>query len=567
MRIVLIIFASVALASLANAATVSLEFRHIWKDEPLPVPSGEIRTSAGEEIRITRLSYLLSDVLLKPSNSNEENRFAFVDADATTVTNFYLGNIENGEYSELQFHVGLDAETDNADPSQFGPTHPLNPVVNNLHRTLPRGYTFLSLEGRTGESGFSYQLGTPRNRVLVSLPLKLKLEDSARVVVDFHLDRLLDKLKTQDQSSTHSREGDPLAEKLQQLLVGAFSIREVQIGAEGQKATAAPGISQIGEAYEFKSIPGFPAPDLPADFPLTNERVALGKELFHEPGLSRTFDISCATCHSYAAGFSDNDRFSFGVDRRTGTRQSMTLFNLAWKEEFFWDGRAGSLREQALMPIQDHLEMDEKLENVVRKVGRRRNYQRLFETAFGDPEVTPERIGIAIEQFVMTLTSGDSKFDRAMRGEEQLTELEQRGFELFNTEFDPKREIRGAGCFHCHGGPFFTDYKFHDNGLKPTEVNDIGRAKVTEKETDAYKFSTPTLRNIAITQPYMHDGRFATLEEAVAHYAGGVHRNPNLNPNLARHPDGGIPLSEKDQEALVAFLKTLTDKQYDWMKK
>ncbi|MEO6739706.1 MAG: cytochrome C peroxidase, partial [Chthoniobacteraceae bacterium] len=133
---------------------------------------------------------------------------------------------------------------------------------------------------------------------------------------------------------------------------------------------------------------------------------------------------------------------------------------------------------------------------------------------------------------------------------------EKRGFELFMTEFDPRTGQRGADCFHCHGGPLFSDHQFHNNGLAPSD--DTGRFRITKLESDRGKFATPSLRNVALTAPYMHDGRFATFEEVVEHYSTGMQRTPTLDPNLAKHPDAGIPFSTEDKRALVAFLKTLT---------
>jgi cytochrome c peroxidase len=189
------------------------------------------------------------------------------------------------------------------------------------------------------------------------------------------------------------------------------------------------------------------------------------------------------------------------------------------------------------------------------------DYRELFIAAFGSPEITPEKIGLAIESFVLTLTSFDSKFDRALKGETQLNEDEKRGFELFMTEYDPRREQFGADCFHCHGGPLFQSQTFANNGLD-SNFTDLGRAKITGKDSDHGKFSTPSLRNVALTAPYMHDGRFKTLEEVVEHYATGLKRSATLDPNLAKHPDGGVPLSAPDKRALVAFLQTLTDKRF-----
>jgi cytochrome c peroxidase len=302
----------------------------------------------------------------------------------------------------------------------------------------------------------------------------------------------------------------------------------------------------------------FPVPDLPRDNPLIGERVALGKALFQERALSRDGTISCASCHHSDAAFSDPQRISTGIDGRSGTRNAMPLFNLAWKSSFFWDGRAPSLRTQALMPIADHAEMDESLDRVCDKLAAISNYPALFAAAFGTPGIDAAKIGLALEQFMLTLTSYDAKFDRALRGKADFSDDEKRGFELFMTEYDPRTGQLGADCFHCHGGPLFSDHQFHNNGLE-ADAGDSGRQRVTGLHADIGKFSTPSLRNLARTAPYMHDGRFATLEEVVAHYSSGIHRTATLDPNLAKHPEGGLQLSPEDQRALVAFLKTLTE--------
>jgi cytochrome c peroxidase len=189
------------------------------------------------------------------------------------------------------------------------------------------------------------------------------------------------------------------------------------------------------------------------------------------------------------------------------------------------------------------------------------NYPALFAAAFGSPEITPEKIALGLENYLLTLTSFDAKFDRVLRGEEKFTPKEQRGFQLFSTEYDPRRGQFGADCFHCHGGPLFQSQGFANNGLDATFM-DTGREKVTGKAADAGKFAVPSLRNVALTAPYMHDGRFKTLEAVIEHYATGVKRSATLDPNLAKHPDGGVPLTADDKRALVAFLKTLTDAQF-----
>ncbi|NBY66033.1 MAG: cytochrome C peroxidase, partial [Verrucomicrobia bacterium] len=277
-----------------------------------------------------------------------------------------------------------------------------------------------------------------------------------------------------------------------------------------------------------------------------------------DPAFSRDNSISCLACHNPEKGFSDPRRLSIGIHGDPGTRNSMTLLNLAWKKSFFWDGRATSLRQQVLMPVQEHDEMDESLENVAKKLSSNSAYPPLFEKAFGSPKISPDRIALALEQFILTLTSYRSRFDLAMAGLTQLTPEEQKGYELFMTEFEPRMGQRGADCFHCHGGALFTDSQFHNNGLDASPA-DPGLRRVTGRESDAGKFSTPTLRNVAQTAPYMHDGRFKTLEEVIDHYSTGVQRSPTLDPNLSKHPAEGMQLSRSDKKALVAFLKTLTD--------
>src|SRR5438093_6457382 len=175
--------------------------------------------------------------------------------------------------------------------------------------------------------------------------------------------------------------------------------------------------------------------------------------------------------------------------------------------------------------------------------------------------MTADRTARALEQFLLTQVSCDSKFDRVIQGEAKFTDEEQRGFELFHTEYDPRREQFGADCFHCHGGPLFQSQNFANNGLD-SEFEDLGRYAATKREGDQGKFAVPSLRNVEVTGPYMHDGRFKTLEEVVEHYSTGVKRTATLDPNLAKHPDGGVPLSQADKQALVAFLKTLTDEPF-----
>lgn len=310
--------------------------------------------------------------------------------------------------------------------------------------------------------------------------------------------------------------------------------------------------------FPFRFSPALPRPQLPPDNPLTREGVELGRELFHDFRLSGNGSQSCASCHHPPLAFSDRRRFSVGAFGDIGKRQSMPLTNLAWKSSFFWDGRAPTLRRQVLMPIEDRTEMHASLPEIVRHLDDDEDYPAMFKAAFGSPRIDADRIARALEQFLLSIVSDDSKFDRSTRGEEVLTDEEKLGATLFNTEYDPARGLRGADCFHCHGGPLFRSTAFANNGLDGS-APDIGRMKVTKLEGDRGKFAVPSLRNVAITAPYMHDGRFATLEEVIDHYDHPLKRSATLDPNLAKHPAEGMKLTPEEKSALVAFLKTLTD--------
>jgi cytochrome c peroxidase len=290
--------------------------------------------------------------------------------------------------------------------------------------------------------------------------------------------------------------------------------------------------------------------------------VALGKRLFFDRRLSGDTTQACASCHRPEAAFSDHGHArSRGIDGLPGTRRTMPLFNLAWSGPYTWDGRRTRLRDQALAPVANTREMHASLSRVISRLQADHDYPALFARAFGDRQVTAARIGLAIEQYLFTLISADSKFDRASRGQAPFTDREKRGLLLFITEYDPARGRIGADCFHCHGGNLFSDYRYANNGLDAT-FRDRGRALVTHRDADLGKFKTPSLRNVAITGPYMHDGRFKTLEQVIDHYTSGVYRTATLDPNIAKHPDTGMVLSAADKRALVAFLKTLTDTRY-----
>ena len=317
----------------------------------------------------------------------------------------------------------------------------------------------------------------------------------------------------------------------------------------GQDAGVPPTPPPAPTPYELAVPAGFPAPTIPPDNPLTVEGIALGERLFADPILSVDSTIACASCHLPEHAFSDPRPFSQGVGGTT-SRHSMPLFNLLWSRSFFWDGRAASLEDQALEPVQRSVEMGEDWDRVVAKLERHAEYPALFARAFGDALIDRRRVVQAIAQFERTLISADSKYDRWLAGQAPFTPQEERGFLLFHTE--------AGDCFHCHVAPLFTDNEFHNTGLE-LDPPDEGLAALTGKRFDRGKFKTPTLRNVEYTAPYMHDGRFQTLEEVVAHYDAGFHRTVLTDPLLLVRPN--LDLNRADQDALVAFLKTLSDPQ------
>ena len=568
----LALLACVLLAHATQGATLEIAMRHTFGGEPLLLDSLRYENAARETLSFTRVSCLLSGFAIEREDGiwvEMPEHFAWMDA-AKRRTAFRLEGVPEGQYRALRFHLGPDAAANAGDPAKLAADHPLNANLNGLHWSWQGGYIFLAIEGHfrigNGElKGYAHHLARDPNRTRISLAAPLDLTHDAAVLLDFDLGTLLNAPRplsfAKDGTATHSRDGDPIAASLVANLPGAFRVTQVLSAAPAIRRPSPVKPLWLPEKftpYHFTMGGTFPIPELPRDNPLTEERVALGKALFNETALSRDNTLSCASCHVANFAFTDARRFSIGVRGQKGTRNSMPLTNLAWKTSFFWDGRAPTLRAQALMPIEDHTEMDETLDHVTAKLAAMKEYPPLFTAAFGSPEITAEKLGLAIEQFLLTLTSFNAKFDHALRGKAVLSEDEKRGFELFMTEFDPRTGQRGADCFHCHGGPLFSDHQFHSNGLIPND-GDTGRHRITKLESDRNKFATPSLRNIARTAPYMHDGRFATLEEVVAHYSTGVKRTPTLDPNLAKHPDGGLQLTAGDQRALVAFLKTLTD--------
>lgn len=308
----------------------------------------------------------------------------------------------------------------------------------------------------------------------------------------------------------------------------------------------------------------FPEPQIAGDNPLTREGVKLGRMLFYENMLSRTNTQSCASCHMQQFAFNDTAKFSLGVKHLPGKRNAMSVFNMAWNTNaFFWDGRAQLLRHQSLKPIQDPLEMDETLENIVAKLQASSTYRQQFRRAFGSTNIDTLLISKALEQFMNSIVSNQSKYDEYLAGRATLSPEEERGRFLFFTEYNPAfPAASGADCQHCHGGANFENDKYMNNGIDDdASASDIGRQEVTGLAGDKAKFKVPSLRNVGLTAPYMHDGRFRTLEEVVDHY-NLVKNSATLDPSfLQQLPNGGLQLSAADKSALVAFLHTLTDQQ------
>ncbi|RZK67508.1 MAG: cytochrome-c peroxidase [Pedobacter sp.] len=283
---------------------------------------------------------------------------------------------------------------------------------------------------------------------------------------------------------------------------------------------------------------------------MNNSGFLLGKTLFYDSRLSRNGRISCASCHQQSGAFSNlNTAISTGANNLKGTRNTPAIFNLAWQEEFMWDGRLNLLELVPVNAITSPKEMDNSMENVVKTLNQDSAYLRLFRQSFGDQVITQQRLLNALSQFTIMLISSNSKFDKVTRreGSAQFTEQEFSGYRLFL-----------AKCNGCHSAPLFTDRGYHNNGLD-LQYSDSGRDSLTHQLNDLAKFKTPSLRNVEITGPYMHDGRFKTLTQVLEHYNSGVKNHANLDPLLKNGDITGIKLGAAERENIIAFLKTLTD--------
>lgn len=284
---------------------------------------------------------------------------------------------------------------------------------------------------------------------------------------------------------------------------------------------------------------------------MTEDEFQLGRHLFYDPILSRDNTVSCASCHLQATGFTHVDHdLSHGIEGRIGTRNSLALMNLAWNTSFMWDGGINHIELQALAPITSSNEMDETLEHIVEKLNASKKYKTLFYKVHADSLITGQKTLLALTQFTVMLNSYNSKYDKYIRKEDdgEFTDQEKNGLMIFRNK-----------CASCHKEPLFTTDEFKNNGLSvDTTLNDYGRMHITQNANDSLKFKVPTLRNIQFTQPYMHDGRFETLQEVINHYTSEVQTSPTLADEL-KEP---ITLTHKEKVDVLVFLRTLTDTEF-----
>jgi cytochrome c peroxidase len=294
----------------------------------------------------------------------------------------------------------------------------------------------------------------------------------------------------------------------------------------------------------------FPAPVY--DFsgnPITKEGFLLGKKLFYDPILSVDNTISCGSCHQQFVAFAHADhKLSHGIDNKFGVRNSQALFNVIWNTTFFWDGGSNHIEVQPIGPITNPVEMDETVQNVVYKLSQRADYKSLFKAAFNADSITSQLMLKAIAQFMGAFVSASSKYDknRIDPVANPFTEDEKLGLTIFESK-----------CASCHVPPLFTDNSFRNNGLDEI-FSDSGRYLITNINSDMGKFKVPSLRNIELTYPYMHDGRFETLPQVLNHYSSEIKQSATLDQSLTNR----IPLNNTEKQQLIAFLKTLTDREF-----
>lgn len=300
----------------------------------------------------------------------------------------------------------------------------------------------------------------------------------------------------------------------------------------------------------FVVPPGFPEPVYAfKNNPLTEEGFELGKKLFYDGRLSKDGNFPCASCHQQFAAFANFDHdLSHGFNNQFTTRNAPGLFNMVWHKEMHWDGGINNIEVQPLAPITAPNEMAEDLNTVLQKLQKDSLYPSLFKSAFGDETINSQRMLFAIAQFVGSMVSADSKYDKMKKGQAVFNDAEKNGYQLFQ-----------AKCAGCHVEPLFTDFSFRNTGLPlASDLKDIGRMRITNKKEDSLKFKVPSLRNVMISFPYGHDGRFYSVRNVLDHYSDGVQDGPTVDPLVKNK----IPLTAIDKFYLTQFLYTLTDSAF-----
>lgn len=315
-------------------------------------------------------------------------------------------------------------------------------------------------------------------------------------------------------------------------------------------------IDEVNEAYYLNIPSNFP--ELKYNFPnnpLTHKGVELGRELFYDGRLSSNNQVSCAFCHEQKDAFTHHGHdLSHGVDDKIGRRNTPSIQNMAFVSEYFFDGASNNLEMLSIVPIHNELEMNETLPSIISKIETDPKYIKLFQLAFPDQKISSQNMLKALAQFMTVMISSNSKYDKYVRNESGVTFTsdEKKGLEIFKNK-----------CSNCHATDLFTDNSFRNNGLPPnSRLNDLGREEVSGAPQDRYKFKVPSLRNVALTAPYMHDGRFGSLQSVLNFYTNGVVDSETLDPSLKHGSQLGVVLTAEEKELLITFMQTLTDVEF-----
>lgn len=574
---------------------LEVRFRAVAGSEAIVADDLRYTNAAGNTFSVTKFEILLTRlVLVGPDGSTtpvaDVAGIDLLDADARTLAAI---GVDGGTYEALRFQWGVRAED-----NQLG-------FLDSSYDTWQwppmngGGYHCMRLEGlwRDTDADLAFRLHAgildrfgrvTDGSIELTVPLQQDVSgDGSAVALDVYVDVLSlmndpvidlsaawenqDECPLSDATCFLGNPSMPSHESqalIRDNVASAVRTRPMPEGEAGPSVVdLTPDVVYDSPVYigidRAITIPTMPAPE---DNPSTQEGIALGRRLFHDTILSSNREQSCATCHLQGAAFADPRRVSRGATGATGTFNAPALINMGWTEApgnggtshagFFWDGRSPSLEDQALHPVPNPIEMNLPWDQAIERIQSDPRYPALFGAAFPGQEITPDLVTKAIAQFERSLLSFDSKYDRVMRGEENFTPEEARGFGAFIGET--------ADCFHCHGDSFFLqdrgDLAFANNGLD--SMPKPGLFAVTGDERDRGKFRTPTLRNVQYTAPYMHDGRFATLEQVIDHYSEGVALDsPNLDVNVRIRAERGA-LDEQTKSDLIAFLKTLSDPSF-----